>query len=192
MLYVHYDFLLLAWFPPQRYQGHCYTTKFLALASRDSPVCSWHPLGELDEAASLETCHVTVCMMMFSWLLWLLPSESSQSFASSCCTHALLVAALSGRKPEVILRTRGRRSRDECACLLFCGLEDALLTPVATLDLPFDALLWSFVESRTSTPNPPPAVRFAMKPCKPSTTAVRRDKFITICCNMTNLILFRV
>jgi hypothetical protein len=40
MLYAHHDCLLLAWFPPQRCPGHCYTTKFLALASRDSPVCS--------------------------------------------------------------------------------------------------------------------------------------------------------
>jgi hypothetical protein len=49
-------------------------------------------------------------------------------------------------------------------------------------------LLRPLLEPRTSTPKLP-AVRFPMKLCNPITTAVRMDKFMTICCSITGFII---
>ena len=59
------------------------------------------------------------------------------------------------------------------------------------LDLPFDGILRSFVASRSSTPKRP-AVRFAMKLCRLSMTAVSIERFMTICCSTTGFIIAQV
>lgn len=70
-------------------------------------------LGKLEPASFLETCQVTVCTMMFSWLPWLTRSESSHSFGSLGSAHAVLLFNLPGLKPALDPRARMRWWCDE-------------------------------------------------------------------------------
>lgn len=69
-----------------------------------------------------------------------------------------------------------------------CGLEDALLMFIGCLVIAEVTLLRPLFEPRTSTPKPP-AVKLRMKLCNPITTAVRMDRFKTICCSITGFII---
>jgi hypothetical protein len=69
-----------------------------------------------------------------------------------------------------------------------CGLEDALLMFIGCFVIAEVTLLRPLLEPRTSTPKPP-AVRFPMKLCNPITTAVKRDRFMTVYCSITGFII---